>query len=170
MVDRQADRQADRTACECCCVAALFSEAVCSYMGGWRLHSRSPCHGSGSCGATKRRGPTGGRANGIARYCFTLFSVPLTCTYPPLTRPCFRDTTGPTAPGGDSVPQIRGLGISAERHRAAGRKAEVRQPGSALVFGRTHQNRTTQEPVPESPGPELTESTDAVVQQWVICT
>lgn len=76
----------------------------CSYMGGCWVPSRSPSHGSGSCGAARRRGPTGGRANGMDKYCFTLISVPLRPTYAPLTRPCFRDTTGPAPPARDRPP------------------------------------------------------------------
>lgn len=51
-----------------------------------------PCTGPG---AAKRRGPTGGWAKGIPRYCSTTFSEPLTFIYCPRTLPCFRTTTGP---------------------------------------------------------------------------
>ncbi len=51
-----------------------------------------PCTGPG---AARRRGPTGGWAKGIPRYCSTIFSEPLTFTYCPRTLPCFRTTTGP---------------------------------------------------------------------------
>lgn len=64
-----------------------------SHIGGCRVPSLSPSQGCATWGAARRRGPTGGRAKGIARNCFTLFSVPFTLTYSPLTRPSLRETT-----------------------------------------------------------------------------
>jgi len=79
-----------------------------SYMGGWRVQSLSPSHGSASWGAAKRRGPTGGRAKGIPRYCFTRLSVPLAVTYWPLIRPFFRESTGSTLPADDTPMFMQG--------------------------------------------------------------
>ncbi|TNN53044.1 hypothetical protein EYF80_036737 [Liparis tanakae] len=86
-----------------------------SYMGGWRVQSLSPSHGSASWGAARRRAPTGGRAKGIPRYCFTRLSVPLAVTYWPLIGPFFRESTGSTLPADDApmCVQVSGADCSA---------------------------------------------------------
>lgn len=72
------------------------------YMGGCCVASLSPSQGSTSWGAARRRGPTGGRAKGIPRYCFTLLSVPFTVTYSPLILPFFSWTTRSMLPAEDT--------------------------------------------------------------------
>lgn len=74
-----------------------------SYMGGCWVQSLSPSQGCASWGADRRRGPTGGRAKGIPKYCFTLLSVPLTVTNSPRTCPFFRDSTRSLLSAGDNI-------------------------------------------------------------------
>lgn len=71
------------------------------------MQSLSPSQGSASWGAARRRGPTGGRAKGIPRNCFTLLSVPFTAAYSPRIGPFVRDTTRSVIPAEDRMRVVK---------------------------------------------------------------
>lgn len=78
-----------------------------THIGGWCVLSLSPCQGSAGWGAERRRGPTGGRAKGMPRYCLTLLSVPFTVTCSPRTLPLVRETTRSAVPAGNTRDDLK---------------------------------------------------------------